>query len=390
MLRALVFCDIRDAWRRAAILDHVSFLEHAPPDEVAVTYVNMASNPPFDPAWFGYDVVILHTTVLCWRWSNEFESMSSRFHWIRQFEGVTVAMPQDDYDHAHVLDDWLADLNVQIVVSICAASAWPLLYPRMHTRAFFIEALTGYLHPGRIAPARASAMPLADRPRDVVYRANNLPFWFGWLGNMKSRIGTDGGRLVAERTSLRADISVRPEDTVLGDAWFDFLGSSQTVLGSEGGSSVLDRRGEVKRHVQALLADQPSLSFDEVNALTGGELTRHHFAMLGPRHLESIMTGTVQVLVEGAYLGLFRPWEHYIPIKSDFSDLHELPERLADRAMVQRIADQATADFVESGAYGYDKLASHVLDVIKMHVWAKPPRMGATTTSGGAFALTLP
>ncbi|MEQ1690722.1 MAG: hypothetical protein ABMA00_05515, partial [Gemmatimonas sp.] len=117
---------------------------------------------------------------------------------------------------------------------------------------------------------------------------------------------------------------------------------------------------------RSLLADQPALSFDEANALCGSELTRFHFAALGPRHLEAIMTGTVQVLVEGQYSGLFRAWEHYIPIKRDLSDLSEIADMIRDDVLIGRITEQATADFVTSGAYGYDKLANHFLNVLDL------------------------
>jgi hypothetical protein len=78
------------------------------------------------------------------------------------------------------------------------------------------------------------------------------------------------------------------------------------------------------------------------------------------------MTGTVQILVEGEYSGVFKPWEHYIPVRRDLSDLHELPERLADHEMVQRIVDRSIADVVDSGAFGYDRFAAHFLDVIRL------------------------
>ena len=217
---------------------------------------------------------------------------------------------------------------------------------------------------------RSQLRPIATRTTDIVYRANNTPWSLGWLGYTKSRLGSEARDRLA-RTSLRCDISVNPADTVLGDAWLPFIAGSRAILGSESGSSVLDRRGEMRLHVQALLADQPTLSFDALNALTGGELTRYHFGALGPRHLEAMLTGTVQVLVEGAYQGLLRPWEHYIPLARDLSDLESLPERLADPALLQQIADRTYEEFVASGAYTYDRFANHVLDVLGLFLQVK-------------------
>lgn len=366
MLSVLVLYDVRsEAQKRVAILDYVQFLEHAPAGSVAATYVNMADRPAFDPRWLEFDVIVLHTTLLCWRWHPQFAQLASSLEWMSQFGGIVAALPQDEYDHAHILDDWLSVLRVQVIVTCFGAGPRPLLYPRMHTRAYFIEGLTGYLHPGRVDAARRAARPLHTRSVDVVYRANNLPLWFGWLGHIKSRLGIDGARVLGA-TALRTDISIKPEATVLGDRWITFLGASRAILGSESGSSVLDRRGEVALHIRALLADQPALGFEEVDTLVAGELTRHHFAALGPRHLEAIMTGTVQVLVEGAFSGLFEPWVHYIPLQRDLSDLHRVPEWLGDRAMTQRIADRAYADFIETRKYEFGTFAKHFLEVMSL------------------------
>jgi hypothetical protein len=365
-LSVLMLCDIRNAaQKRVAILDHVRCLEHAAEGRVRVTYVNMAEVKAFDPRWLEHDVIVLHTTLLCWRWHPQFLALAKSLEWMQQFRGIVVAMPQDEYDHAHALDDWLTSLNVQIVVTCFGEAFRPLLYPRMHSTAYFVEALTGYLHPERVAHARTHALPLSARRTDVVYRANHLPYWFGWLGNIKARLGLEGPRLLAQ-TGLRTNISVKAEDTVLGDQWLDFLGGSRAILGSESGSSVLDRRGEVAMHVRALLANRPTLSFDEANALMDGELSRYHFAALGPRHLEAVMTGTVQVLVDGDFGGVLRPWVHYVPLQRDLSDLAQLGDVMRDDAMMARIAAQAFADVVESGAFTYARFASHLLDIIDL------------------------
>lgn len=366
MLSVLLLCDIRnEAQKRLAILDHVRFLDHAQPGRAETTVVNMAEVTEPDPRWLEYDVIVLHTTLLCWRWHPRFSTLAQSLAWMQHYAGLVVAMPQDEYDHAHTLDEWLAALNTQVVVTCFGESSRALMYPRMHRRAYFVEALTGYLHPARIAAAASHRRPLAERETDIVYRANHLPYWFGWLGHIKARLGLDGPRLLSG-SGLRLDISVRPEDTVLGERWLDFLGGSRAILGSESGSSVLDKRGEVALHVRSLLADQPDLTFEEADALCDGELTRYHFAALGPRHLEAIMTGTVQVLVEGTYSGLFQPWVHYLPVQRDLSDLPVIADSLRDTALLTRIAEQSYEEFVASGAYGYDRLANHVLDVVDL------------------------
>ena len=108
-------------------------------------------------------------------------------------------------------------------------------------------------------------MPHSERRLDVVYRAKQLPYWFGSHGQLKHRIA----EAVQERAGalgLSTDISTRPDDTVYGDGWLDFLISGRAVIGAESGSSVLDERGEIQRRISRLLAEQPRLTFDEVDA----------------------------------------------------------------------------------------------------------------------------
>src|SRR2546423_13162211 len=103
--------------------------------------------------------------------------------------------------------------------------------------------LTGYIDEGMAARAAARMVPSWKRTCDIVYRAADLPFWFGQHGYQKVRIG----EVVHERArarGMRVDISNRFENTIYGDAWTDFMISGRCVIGTESGSSVLDRRGE--------------------------------------------------------------------------------------------------------------------------------------------------
>src|SRR3954468_5074203 len=84
---------------------HLQALERLPDAEV-ISYnaVNGA------PAWLRrlrFDAVVLHTTLLCMRWNPWFDHWKRRLDWIAGVDAVKIAFPQDEYDHAHVLDEWL-------------------------------------------------------------------------------------------------------------------------------------------------------------------------------------------------------------------------------------------------------------------------------------------
>jgi len=99
--------------------------------------------------------------------------------------------------------------------------------------------------------------------------------------------------------------------------------SGRAVIGAESGSSVLDARGEIQRRIGRLLAEQPGLSFEEVDAQMPDGWDSYAFFAMSPRHLEAVITKTAQVLVEGRYSGVLEPGRHYIPLRRDLANLDE-------------------------------------------------------------------
>jgi hypothetical protein len=169
----------------------------------------------------------------------------------------------------------------------------------------FRGALTGYIDDAMARRCATQLRPIAARTHDIVYRATQLPYWFGSHGQLKHRIAeVVGARATAH--DLTTDISTRWEDTIFGDGWSDFLMTGRSVIGAESGSSVLDRRGEIQSRIRTLLAEQPTLSFDEVARELPEGWDSWRFFAISPRHLEAVVTKTAQILVEGTYSGVLK------------------------------------------------------------------------------------
>jgi hypothetical protein len=254
------------------------------------------------------------------------------------------------------LDEWLFEWQVPIIFSCFDATHRETLYPLMATRANFYKCLTGYIDDVTAEHIRPKLLPISKRRNHIVYRATKLPYWFGSHGQLKHRISG----IVAEHAGLRGlqcDMSTRESDTIIGDTWIDFLASGKTVIGCESGSSVLDRRGEVKSKIQVLLAQDGKLPFDGVSAQLPKGWDDYSFFAISPRHLESVIARTCQVLIEGKYDGILKPNEHYIPLKRDFSNIDEVLEKLTDDKTLQCIADRAYEEVYLSRHYSYKKFA---------------------------------
>ena len=319
------------------------------------------------PRWLDrvrFDAVVLHTTYLGLRWHRWFEENRALSEWLAGMDALKVALPQDEYHHAHTLDDWLDDLGVSVVATVLTASHRDELYPKLSCKAAFYEVLTGYIDD---TAAERVRLPAPDqRPYDVVYRARHLPFWLGSHSQLKHRVGEAVSARAAAH-DLRCDISTRPQAVVLGGAWLDLLASGRMTIGAESGSSTLDKRGELGTTVAEWLEREPALTFEQVDARMPAGWDDYRFFAISPRHLEAVVTKTAQLLVEGRYSGVLDPERHYLPIRRDFSNLDEVLERARDQELMARLTERAYEEIYVSGRYSFRRLSEAIGEILTEH-----------------------
>lgn len=360
---------------RAAIAHHLRALDSASLPH-RVVYFNTVNGAP---AWLRrapFDAIVLHTTFLCMRWSHLFPRWKWPLRWLSEVDIPKLAMPQDEYDHSEILDEWLFELGVTDVFSNFDESKRPLLYPIMAGRARFHKCFTGYVDEGAASRCSRTLVPLSRRPREIVYRATKLPYWFGSHGQLKHAVGAVMGQRAAARR-ISTDISTRPEDTIVGDRWFDFLMSGRTIVGCESGSSVLDRRGEIRARIQALLSERPELDFEAVSREMPSGWDGYRFFALSPRHFEAVISRTCQILVEGDYEGVLKPERHYLSLKRDWSNVEDILEQLADVKLLENVTAAAYEEIYASGRFGYDTFAREIEQALFWYPPIRRPRGGA-------------
>jgi hypothetical protein len=337
-----------------------------------IVYWNAGYSIPRAIRRLDVDAVILDNTLLVARWAPEFAARRPTFDWLADASALKIAFPQDEYNHAHVLDDWLADLGVDVVFSVFGSEHRKLLYPRLGATARFEKCLTGYVDELDVTRHAAIVLPHDRRELDLAYRAQALTPRFGRLGQLKHTVA-DEVAPAARAAGLRVDVSTDPRDAVLGDRWFPFVASARAVLGSESGASAIDRRGELVTAERTMLVEQPDLRFADFDAAMPADWDGELPGSVGPRHLEAAAARTCQVLVEGHYDGVLEPEVHYLPVRADGSNAAEVVERLADHELVEATATRAYADLVLSGSYGYAALAAQLERVLEDE---RPARAG--------------
>ena len=330
---------------RQTISDHLYAFQRA---GIPAFHINLAVRDLprylFQPQ--AVSAVLFHNTLLIQRMEpSRFDALRRRLQPLKRLAGPRGALVQDEHLRLDQVKDFFLEFDVSEVFSVAPPELWERLYgPHPPWKLHFV--LTGYLDRGRRKWVERMACH-TRRTIDVGYRATRPPSSLGPHGKLKETVGTQT-RQCACQMGLSSDISIEPEDTHLGRSWSRFLCRCRYVVGVEGGSSYLDPNGTLR---QAAL-EQGCQDFENQ------EEVEYH--ALSPRHLEACLTRTGQVLVEGRYSGVLIPWEHYIPVRRDLSDLREKLELTADEEMREQMVERAYRDVVASGLYFSDDFARQV------------------------------
>ncbi len=332
-------------------------------DNVQFHYFNAASGIPRYLTYAKYDGVILHYTFLVVRWDRDFFERWIRYiKRLRRIRGYKVAIPQDEYAETDILCELFRQYDVKTVFTCFSEEDYTRVYPAGKVPLeHLVTVFPGYVDEISTEKIKAFCPEAKERPIALGYRARKLPYWLGRHGQLKREIG----QLFLERTrgtELRVDISTDEQDAFRGDEWYKFLCRSRAVLGCEGGASLIDPTGEIRKNVEQYVREKPEASFEDVerNCFPGQDYNIR-LSTLSPRHFESAITRTCQVLLEGDYCGIFLPNVHYIELKRDYSNIDQVIELLKDIEYCAEVAENAYREIVLSGKYTYRVFANQVL-----------------------------
>ncbi len=314
-----------------------------------------------------FDVIVLDTTFLCWRWAKPRSQWLDRiledFDFVRRSDAVKIALPQDEYDHSEYLDEWLSAWKVDLIYSVCFDHR-SVFYQRALASAEVVEGLTGFVDDSDLEFMARYTLPFDARSVDVGYRARDLPAYFGRFGRMKAAIGNRFKEKMSN-SGLRLNISTQPEDTFAGDDWLKFLGRSRFTLGCESGSSLLDPRGAIRARVDAELQRKPEATFEELERCCFPEQDMNRvYSAISPRLFEASIARSCQILVPGRYMDVLKPDEHYIALTEDVSNAEEILEKIADvKANLARI-EACYRDLIENPRFRYSTFVKNMLQKI--------------------------
>ena len=318
-----------------------------------------------------FDAVIVHPTVSYSASNVEMldEGLKRDFP---SYEGVKVLMKQDEQVTALRFSKFVRDKGFDLLFTCVPSSEHGKVYPRATIGGCeLVQVLTGY-----VSLNMRRGLNECSRDIDVSYRGSIQPLEFGRLGYEKRGIGYDVSRALSGH-DLRVDISSRWEDRIYGDEWAGFLSRSRVVLGVESGSNLFDFDGKVaewcREYESAHPEDDPAC---ERYYLAAHEAYLHKFednvfyAQISPRHFESAAAGAAQLLYEGNYSGIFKPHEHFMPLRRDLGNIDEAFDFIRDEAACSRMARATFEEVILDKRNWYETFVAQADDVIE-RAWEK-------------------
>lgn len=304
-----------------------------------------------------WDAILFHNTFLIRRGNEDYHRMLECFSWVKDLSCSRVAIIQDEHNRTDMICDFIKQFNITHISCVCPTDkeVQTAFGGHIPPHIPLVRQLPGYAEPRSLTRIQKLLVRNKTRDIDIGYRSFRATARLGRLGVLKWKIADEVLKHAA-KFGLKTDISVENQDTLLGDAWLDFLTRTRYQLGVEGGSSLIDRTGDILVCCHGYERKHPQAGFEEIEAACfPGQDGNFNYAMITSRVFESAMAGACMIMVEGYYNGILQPHIHYIPIKSDFSNIGEALSGLDDEERRRSLVKRSYDDLIVSGKYSYQR-----------------------------------
>ena len=308
---------------RRSINEHTNFINKINSEKIRVFYLNTF----FQKNYFdlsSFDCIILTTSFLSSKWSpGSFNRVQSRIENLNQYNGLIVALPQDEFVNTALLDSYFESLSNLHIMTILPESEWSKIYPSSMKKGHtFEQVLTGYINH---LPSKKQ-LDFFKRKYEISYRAWETEPWLGKHSYKKYEIY----KKFAEVKKPNWNISTNQKDVLVGKSWDKLLQNSKFVIGTEQGASISDPHGILREQYLIYKANNPDSDWMKSYEDCNFELYEKSLDLRGlsPRIFEAMQNNAALILLEGDYNGVLKPNKHYLPLKKDYSNLEAIVSNL--------------------------------------------------------------
>lgn len=331
------------------ILEHMDSLRRH--SQFAVWNVNTELGFPPGLGGVQVQIIVLHYSLFG-AWPYRLGAAFTEYL-VRCRDSYKVAFFQDEHRYCQNRFAFLSQYRIDCVYTLLEPPWVKDVYQKYAQVPRVICNLTGYISADLIEMARQRGKREEERTIDVGYRARPLAYYMGRGAQEKTEIAE---RFLqhARELELCLDIKTGEEDRIYGDAWYEFLANCRGVIGVEAGVSVFDLEDQVRPACDRLLAENPGISFAEVEEkILAPWEDNIYYRTISPRHFEAAALRVCQILYEGRYSGILQPMVHYLPLKKDFSNFDQVMHLFQDPAVRRELTENSYRDLIASGRYDY-------------------------------------
>ena len=355
---------------RKCTIDHMRFLERYSSGNHNIMYHSWQQPITSVLRRTNFHVVVLTYSALSLRYlrpRERYYEIRDAWAFIGDMNAVKLAFPQDEYHNTNELDLLFRKLGIDIIYSVLPKHM-KMFYPLSAKTSRLKGILTGYVDDDSIYSMSKFNKPFEQRGVDIFQRVRMYAAkgaFCGRYAGIKGRMATCFQERGLAR-GLKVDISTRTADAVLGGQWLKRLGNSRYALGCEGGVSVWDPDGRYQDLVVEYVKEHGIVPFKEVEAACfPGQDGKYIFSAISPRLFEAAVMGCSQILVEGEYMESLEPWVHYIPVRSDMSDVDDALDAMSDVEAAKGRAEACIETLIDNPALRYSALAREVLQDVE-------------------------
>lgn len=347
------------------VRESVRSLEYMLPEEAPEhNYIIHDANIQFPEVLknINYNLIILGPTFLCARYSNKkLNKFKKNYNFIKDLNSCKIALPQDDYDCSDILDEWLYDLKVDIIYTVCPNN-WEVLYKKNYKKNNIRLGYTGYLSTDFINKYKNNKNR-SERLIDVSYRAKKLPANFGRLGQLKSEFAERFLCLMKNKKDIVFDISTESKKTILGTKWYDFILSSKCCLITPSGSSLVDPKNKIRKCIQKETKKNKNINYFELEKRCFPNLDGvYKFTAISPRNIESAILETVQIGIVDEYSGIMTADQDYISFEMKENNVEDLYKKIKNINYLDYIAKNCKEKFLSIDRLRRDIFVKEILN----------------------------
>lgn len=351
MNKLLLLCD-KQHNTASTVYDHIGAIINYSNFDVDV--MNPVKGPCLNKELVaGYDVIVIHYSVVIVL--DSYLHPQDRYI-ISNYKGAKVVFIQDEYRWVNHTLDCLNAMSIDLLFTCIPSDEISNVYLKEHVpKLKCVNTLTGYVPEYLYNSSNQQSLPdYHERELDVVYRGRKLSAAYGRLAQEKSKI-VDKLKSHPIIENIKHDLSYHEKDRLYGDDWINFIKNSKATLGTESGASVFDFTGDILKRVQAHEQAFPETSFDDLENLYFKDLDgKIKVNQISPRIFEAIALKTLLILYEGDYSGIIKPWQHFVPLKKDLSNINEVINFLKSPEKWRSMTERAFADVIASEKFSFE------------------------------------